>query len=196
MTIKHIPEPEFCRLLLAGDEHAFRVLFERFHRKIFQFAFNFLKCKDQSEEIVQQTFLRFWQTRSQLDPSRPLAPLLFTIARRVLIDSWRKQAASTRFRENIARHMNMTTNETEEQILSSDLARITEEALGKLSEKQHEVFTLSRYEELSYDDIAERLCISKHTVKYHLVNALKIIKEYLKKHDVGSIYLFCSLVIY
>lgn len=194
MTIKHIPEPELCRLLLEGDEHAFRILFERFHRKIFQFAFNFLKCKDQSEEIVQQTFLRFWQTRSQLDPKRPLAPLLFTIARRVLIDTWRKQAASERFRENVVRYMNMTTNETEERIYSSDLARITEEALGKLSEKQYKVFTLSRYEELSYDDIAERLCISKHTVKYHLVNALKIIKEYLKKHDMGCIYLICSLI--
>lgn len=193
MKIKYLPDPDFCRRLLDGDERAFRDLFERFYPKIYQFAFNFLKRRDLSEEIVQQTFLSFWQNRAQLDVDRPVAPLLFTIARRVLIDSWRKQAVSARFREDVVRHMSMVSNETEEHILSNDLAKVTEEALRKLTEQQQEVFRLSRYEGLSYEEIAERLRISKHTVKYHLVNALKIVKEHLKKYDIGYLYLLFLL---
>ncbi len=193
MKIKHLRDPDFCRRLLNGDERAFRDLFERFYPKIYQFAFNFLKRRDLSEEIVQQTFLSFWQNRAQLDVDRPVAPLLFTIARRVLIDSWRKQAVSARFREDVVRHMSMVSNETEEHILSNDLAKVTEEALRKLTEQQQEVFRLSRYEGLSYEEIAERLRISKHTVKYHLVNALKIVKEHLKKYDIGYLYLLFLL---
>lgn len=193
MKIKHLPDPDFCRRLLDGDERAFRDLFDRFYPKIYQFAFNFLKSKDLSEEIVQQTFLSFWQNRAQLDVDRPVAPLLFTIARRVLIDSWRKQAVSARFREDVVRYMSMVSNETEEHILSNDLAKVTEEALSKLTEQQQEVFRLSRYEGLSYEEIAERLRISKHTVKYHLVNALKIVKEHLKKYDIGYLYLLFLL---
>ncbi len=184
MTVKHLPEPDFCRRLLDGDELAFRELFDRFHGKIYQFAFNFLKNKEQSEEIVQHTFLNFWLNRSKLDPDRPIAPYLFTIARRTLTDAWRKAAASSRFREYIQQRMELVTNETEERILSDDLANITRDALDKLSEQQHQVFTLSRQEGLSYEEIAERLHISKHTVKYHLINALKIIKAHFHKHDI------------
>jgi len=184
MIVKHLPEPDFCRRLSDGDEVAFRELFDRYHRKIYQFAFNFLKNKEQSEEIVQHTFLNFWLNRSKLDPDRPIAPYLFTIARRTLTDAWRKAAASSHFRERVQQHMEATTNETEERILSEDLANITKNALNKLSEQQHQVFTLSREEGLSYEEIAERLHISKHTVKYHLTNALKIIKAHFHKHDI------------
>jgi len=184
MTVKYLPEPAFCNRLISGDERAFREFFDRYHRKIYQFAFNFLKDKEQSEEIVQHTFLNFWLNRSTMDPDRPLAPYLFTIARRVLTDAWRKAVTSSRFKEHVLQHMESVSNETEERIFSVELEDITRDALNKLSEQQHQIFTLSRQEGLSYEEIAERLHISKHTVKYHLVNALKILKAHFHKHDI------------
>lgn len=188
MTIKHFPEPALCRRLINSEERAFREVFDRFHRKIFQFAFNFIKDKEQSEEIVQNTFLNFWLHRERLDPSQPLAPLLFTIARRTLVDAWRKAASSERFREHVRRHMDIASNETEEQVLLNDLQRITQDALSLLNVQQHEVFRLSREEGLSYEEIANRLHISKHTVKYHLVNALQILKTHFKRHNIHYLY--------
>lgn len=94
MVIKHLPEPDLCRRLAAGDERAFREVFNRFHRKIHQFAFNFLKNKEQSEEVVQDTFLSFWLHRMKVNPEQPIAPFLFTIARRTLTDAWRKSVTS------------------------------------------------------------------------------------------------------
>jgi len=189
MTTKHLPEPELCRSLIRGDERAFRKLFDRFHRKIFQFAFNFLKDGAQSEEIVQETFLNFWLHRERLDPNRPIAPLLFTMARRSLIDAWRKAAHSERFRQHVRQFMLSVSNETEEQVVQNDFERITQEALCLLNKQQQQVFQLSRHEGLSYEEIAKQMHISKHAVKYHLVNALKILKTHLAKHGLGYLYL-------
>lgn len=194
MTIKHLPEPELCRSLINGDERAFRKVFDRFHRKIFQFAFNFLKDKAQSEEIVQDTFLNFWLHRGRLDPAQPIAPLLFTMARRSLVDAWRRAAHSERFRQHVRQFMASVSNETEEQVMRNDLERITQEALSLLNQQQQQVFQLSRNEGLSYEEIAEQMQISKHTVKYHLVNALKILKAHFNKHGIGYLYLIFLLV--
>lgn len=190
--IKYLPEPDLCRRLSTGDERAFREVFDRFHRKIYQFAFNFLKDKARSEEIVQDTFLSFWLHRTKIDAEQPIAPLLFTIARRTLTDAWRKAVTSERFREQLRFFVDLSNNDTEEEVFRNDLERITQDALRKLSDQQQEVFTLSRYEGLSYDEIAERMHISKNTVKYHLINALKVIRSHFGEHDVLYFVLFSS----
>ena len=190
MAIKYLPEPDLCRRLSAGEERAFREVFDRFHRKIYQFAFNFLKDKARSEEIVQDTFLSFWLHRTKIDVEQPIAPLLFTIARRTLTDAWRKAATSERFRKELRLFVDLSSNDTEEVVFRNDLERITQDALCKLSDQQQEVFTLSRYEGLSYDEIAERMHISKNTVKYHLVNALKAIRSHFGEQDVLYFLLF------
>lgn len=190
---KYFPEPDLSRRLSEGDETAFREVFDRFHRRIYHFALGFLKDKDQSEEIVQDTFLHFWLHREKLDHQYPIAPYLFTIARRTVIDAWRKAASAESFRERVGRIMETLHNDTEERIWADDLERIANEGLSRLNEQQQQVFTLSRYEGLSYDEIAERLQISKNTVKYHLVNALKIMRVHFNKHDVMYTYVVYSL---
>lgn len=194
MTVKYLPEPDLCGRLVAGDEGAFRAVFDRFHRKIFQFAFKFLKDSSQSEEIVQDTFLNFWLHRATLDINQPIAPILFKIARNSVIDTWRKAASSEKFRQHVRSVAQPISNTTEEWVLVTDLQRMTDEVLATLSKQQQEVFALSRYNGLSYDEIAERLQISKHTVKYHLTTALKVLRAHFIKNDVLTFFflvLFC-----
>lgn len=183
MIVKYFAEPDLSKRLSKGDESAFREVIDRFHGKIHQFAFSFLKDKDKSDEVVQDTFLSFWLHREKLDVQKPIAPFLFTIARRKLIDAWRKEATSESFRKRIYENSKRSHNDTEEKILVNDLDRVVGEVLEQLTEQQQQVFTLSRYEELSYDEIAERLQISKNTVKYHLVNVLKVMRAHFSKHD-------------
>lgn len=184
MIVKHVPEPDLVSRLVNGDEKAFREVFDRFHRGIYRLAFNLLKDKAQSEEIVQETFLHFWLTRESLDIQQPLAPLLYVIARRQVIDAWRKAVKTTDYRKKVHRFMATVHNDTEDLMQIKELEQITKEVLQKLTEQQRHVFELSRYEGLSYEEIAKRLHISKNTVKYHLVNALKVMREHFNKHDV------------
>jgi len=188
MVLKYIPEPELAKRLSSGDVNAFREIFDRFHQKIYHFAFSILKGKEESEEIVQNTFLKFWLCREILDPEKAIAPFLFTIARRTITDVWRREAKSESFRKKMLLRLELSQNDTEEKVLFNDLERITQEVLKQFSEQQRQVFKLSRYEGLSYEEIAERLHISKNTVKYHLVNGLRMMKAHYSRNGIMYLY--------
>lgn len=189
MLISFNTDTELVDRLHIGDESAFRLVFDRFHQRIFLFAFKFLKDKEQSEEIVQDTFLNLWLHREKLDGLKPLEPFIFAIARRKLIDTWRKAATAQSYRDNLYQTIESSRNEPLEKLLMKDLERITEEGLMQLNCQQQKVFKLSRYEGFTYEEIAEEMKISKSTVKYHLINALKLLRYHFQKNGVLSLFI-------
>lgn len=175
-------DTELVRRLQQGDKSAFKHLFNYYHRRIYLFAFQFLKNSTLSEEVVQETFLSFWIHRERLDEQKAIAPYLYTIARRTVTDHWRKAATSRVFLDSLFRKLETSHNVTEEQIGMRELEYITETGMQQLSVQQHMVFMLSRNEGLTYEEIAERMQVSRNTVKYHLVNALKILRRHFEQH--------------
>ncbi|WP_242457877.1 RNA polymerase sigma factor [Pedobacter sp. BS3] len=174
--------------LRKGDQDAFRLVYDRFYRKVYQFAYAFLKNKEQSEEIVQETFLSLWTSRDKLDETLPIHPYLFTIARRLVLDTFRKGTSTQQLRDQLFALLTEYDNHTEEIVFLSDLMRFTENAISELPKQQQLIFRLSRFDGLSHEEIAERLNISKNTVKNHLVAALKTLRRHFDYH--GITYLF------
>ncbi|MEX8546591.1 MAG: RNA polymerase sigma factor [Mucilaginibacter sp.] len=176
--------------LRAGDEPAFAAVYERYGEKVYRLAFRFLKDRAQSEEIVQETFIKLWLTKSQLDPQGNLWLYLFVIAKRLSINALRQHNQSADALGQFATRMVETHNVTEEQIIAHDLEQFTEKILQKLPNQQQQVFKMSRREGLTHKEIAERLHISPNTVKNHMVEALKTLKSYLKYADFICLILF------
>ena len=170
--------------LRDGDESAFREVYDQYSQRIYGLAYQFFKNKEQSKEVVQETMLRLWEHRLQLNSEYPLAPWLFTIARRVTLNMLRQTATSEAARKKLWLTMHPEHNETEEAILSADLERLTTLMLNKLPLQQQMVFRLSRFEGLTYEEIAARMQISVHTVKYHLTGALKTLRACFDKTEV------------
>lgn len=166
-----------------GNETAFREIYVHFGPKIYGFAFSFLKERPQSEEIVQETFLSLWENRQKFDESRALEPYLFTIAKRLVLDQLRKTVHTKALREKLLAAISEQHNETEEQIIFSDLLVFAERAIDELPLQQQTVFRLSRVEGLSYDEIAERLNLSRNTVKNHLIVAVKKLKKHFNNQE-------------
>ena len=181
---EYIDNKNLAISLRNSDKSAFREVFDRYHRKVYQFAYSFLKDKDQSEDVVQEAFLHFWMYRQKLALDVPIAPLLFTITRRIILNYWRKSATSDKFRQQLLHSLEEGGNDTEAYIVSQDIARISEEALQLLTEQQKEIFLLSREEGLTYAEIAEQLHISRNTVKYHLTNALNTFRQHFAKYGI------------
>ena len=172
---------ELINLIKQGDESAFRLLFNSYSSKLFYFSLKFLKEKEASQEVVQEVFLSLWVNRSRLDPQYPIAPYLYIITRRLTLNSLRQIANSQSAMEKMWLNIKMTSNDTEEKVLLEDLERFTEQVLVKLPKQQQLVYRMSRHQELSYDEIAEELNISRNTVKNHLVSALKTLRAQLQK---------------
>ncbi|GAB1462267.1 RNA polymerase sigma factor [Pedobacter sp.] len=167
-----------------GSENIFREIYQYFGPKVYRFAFSFLKEKQQSEEIVQETLIVLWENRQRFDESKALEPYLFTIAKRLVLDQLRKTLSTKSLRERLLVAMSEQHNETEEQIIFSDMLVFAEKAINELPKQQQVVFKLSRIEGLSYDEIAERLNLSRNTVKNHLVVAAKRLRTCFDSQEI------------
>ena len=176
-------DSKHIQLLIAGDESAFTMAYEIYSAKVYRLAFKFLKDKQQSEEIVQETFIKLWLGRQQLDASGNVWLYLFVIAKRLSLNALRQNAWAIHFENGVLPVEMKMHNETEEEVLAHDLEQYTEKIIKKLPRQQQLVFKLSRVDGLSHKQIAERLHISQNTVKNHMVDALKTLKLSLKYSD-------------
>lgn len=181
--------------LKAGEESAFREIFDQNFRKLYAFSFRLLKNKEQAEEVVNDTLMNVWTNRDRLNADFPIAPYLYTITRRLALNTLRQLATSQKAIDQLWLSMENITNDTEESVLLSDLQRFTEAALITLPPQQQIVFRLSRFEGLNYDEIAIKLNISRNTVKNHLVAALKTLKTHFNQSDVAYFLLLSATLL-
>ncbi len=182
-------ETELISLLKEGNEEAFRMLFDLWHKKLFHFSFRYTKSKEQAEEIVQDTLLTLWVNRIKLNETYPLGPYLYTISKRMSLNVLRQAANSQKTAEILWQNFNDAGNTTEEAVHLAELEELTERAIQNLPTQQQIVFRLSKYGGLSHQEIAERLDISKETVKKHSAEALKTLRTHLKKHGLAYLML-------
>ncbi|MFC0318049.1 MULTISPECIES: RNA polymerase sigma factor [Olivibacter] len=184
MPVPPIIDPLTIRKLRDGNEQAFQLIYQQCHQSVFRFAYAFLKDIELSKEVTQETFLNLWIHRNDLSDELPLYPYIFAKARNLTIDAFRRSTVVVRMQEEATKFSIHLSTETEDTILLNDLRQITQQALDRLPKQQKLVFELSRTEGLSYEEIASELRISKNTVKYHLVCALKNLRLYLAQHDI------------
>jgi RNA polymerase sigma-70 factor (ECF subfamily) len=167
--IKQIRDFELISRIKEGDESAFRIVFDLYSSKLFAFSYRFLKEKEPCQEVVQEVFLKLWINRSKLD------------TRRLTLNVLRHVATSQCAMDKMWLNVKKVSNETEEEVFLEDLSRFTEQVLSKMPKQQQLIFRMSRHQELSYDEIADELNISRNTVKNHLVAALKTLRTQLNK---------------
>lgn len=172
-------EKELLIGVAAGNEEAFSRLVNLYRNKVFSHALTFVKSYEEAEEITQDIFVKVWVNRHRLPEVKDFKNYLFILGRNHLVSAIRKKVMDT------------TTNDNEEdipgtlllpdhQVEYKETYRHLINGLEQLPPQQKAVFTLSRMENLSHAEIAERLGISKRTVKFHLVQALNFLREYLR----------------
>lgn len=164
--------------LKNGDENAFQVIFNDWFDKILNFSFRYLKSRELAEEVVQESMIQLWLYRDKINEDLPLAPYIFTIVRRLSLNSLRQIATSRNATQRLILEMQEAVNTTEEAISVAELQKITEEALNLMPKQQQQVYRMSRNDGLSLDEIALELGIMKNTVKKHLSEALKSIRKH------------------
>lgn len=179
--------------LREGDETAFRAIYDQLHQRVYRMLFSLAKNHEQTEDLLQQTFVNLWQNRANLNESQPLYPYVYLTARRLAVDHFRKRVLEADAKTHIQQNHEEQGDYTAEAYAALDLQRFTEEAIKSLPKQQQKAFLLSRYEGLSYDEIAERMQISRNTVKNHLISALKHLRRHFIKHDVMYCYVLFLL---
>ena len=174
---------KYIQRLIAGDKSAFTIVYDLYAEKVYGLAFKFLKDKEQSEEIVQETFIKLWLSSENLDVHGNLWLYLFVISKRLSLNALKQICRSKDLTKKLAHELTEVLNTTEENVFLRDLEQYTDKVIATLPRQQQLAYTLSRNEGLSHKEIREQLHISPYTVNNHIVEALKTIKAKLKYSD-------------
>jgi RNA polymerase sigma-70 factor (family 1) len=171
-------EKELLIGVAAGNEEAFSRLVNLYRNKVFSHALTFVKSYEEAEEITQDIFVKVWVNRHRLPEVKDFKNYLFILGRNHLVSAIRKKVMDTT--ANDEEDLPGTLLLPDHQVEYKETWRHLINGLEQLPPQQKAVFTLSRMENLSHAEIAERLGISKRTVKFHLVQALNFLREYLR----------------
>jgi len=149
---------------------------------LYGFALLHTKSPFQSEEIVQNTFIKIWTNRHSLSTEGSFKSLLFTMAKNQMIDTFRSQINRVEFTDFIAycEEHQVGYNPVETDVYFEDFYEKLYQAKQTLPEKQRLIFELSRENGLNSKTIADKFGISEQTVKNQLTSALKSLREKLK----------------
>ncbi len=169
---------ELLTRLKNGDMLAFDRVYELYSHKLFSFVFKILKNEAEADDVVQEVFVKIWESRHKLEDYKLLNAYIFTIAYNNSIDLIRKRINNTKYLEHLKNSAVINVTPTViSQIEFNELNIRAEKLIANLPERQKQVFLLHREEGLTYPEIAEKLGISKNTVENHMVKALKYLRQ-------------------
>lgn len=168
---------ELVKLLKKGDMTAFDVIYKKYSRRLYGFVFRYVKQDADTEEIVQEVFLKIWKSRDNINIYSSFESFLFTIAHNATVNLLKRKATEQKYIEHIKSLQYVDeTYELTDEIHYKELKHKFQNLLNELSPRQKEIFHLSREEGLNHKEIAEKLGISTNTVKNHLVTTLSFLK--------------------
>jgi RNA polymerase sigma-70 factor (family 1) len=191
--LKHIfdSDEDLLVKLAAGDEAAFRSLFEKYRDVLFTYIARFVRSDQVAEELVMDVFMKIWLGRELALQIERFDAFLFRIARNKSIDFLRSVTRDSNFKELLwARLKGLTEDGADSILIIQEYEAKVREAIALLSPQRRKVYQLSREQEYTHDQIARQLNISKATVNNHIVEAQGFMRKYLFKHmDLAIIFL-------
>lgn len=168
--------------LKEGDGHAFRKVYEKYHRPVYGIAFKYLKSKSQAEDAVHDVFIKLWNYRKKLDAGQSLKGFLFTTAKNHVLNMIRNRKRDEEKNKEYAYLKPVSKNKTVAKLTLKNYKKVFEYFLKQLPEGKREIFELKMQEGKSNNEIAQKLNISVNTVKSQYYKASKFIKKQLGEH--------------
>ncbi|MDP2113112.1 MAG: RNA polymerase sigma-70 factor [Bacteroidota bacterium] len=184
-------------LLRKGDKKAYEAVYNEFFGVLYHLCLNYLHDEKVAEELVQDTFLKLWEIRETLNDQINIRNFLYTITKNNCLNHLRNQKISLKHQENM-KYLEMQFNYEALEKLGNylqfeELRNKIDEAISKLPAEVIETFKLSRFEELSYREIAEQQGISIKTVEARISKALRILRVELRDY-LPMVYLLSRII--
>ncbi len=183
---------ELLTLIHKGDRVAFYQIYERYCKRLYVFVYSYTKLKEDTEEIVQEVFIKIWEKRGTINTDSSFGAFIFTIAYNATINLLKKKVNERKYLDYI-KSLNQIKDAPDviDEIYFNELNKKVKELLNKLTPRQKEIYLLSREKGLTHEEIAKNLGISLNTVKKHMVNTLAFLKSNLDSSLVANLLFIC-----
>lgn len=169
-------EKELILLLKQGSKEAFTTLYKQYWKQVYNFSRLYLTNQSAAEEVVQEVFIKIWETREFVREEDHFKGLLFIITRNLVFNQHRKSLNEDFYKVTVLAAME-ETYDVEEEIDAKNLREYIDMLIVELPPRRREIFNLSRKEHKSYKEIALQLNISEKTVEHQISEALKYLRK-------------------
>jgi len=168
--------------LKDGDQHAFNLLFCAYKDKLFGFMLHLTGSVEESEDIVQDVFLKIWQERKSADKIKNLNAYIFKIAQNQMIDHIRKYSKEKIQSLNSDIQKEDINPKPDELLLEKEKQEIIQEAVNLLTPQQKKIYNYHKEQGKTLKAIAKEMNLSLSTVQNHINQAIKNIQKHLVKN--------------
>lgn len=164
--------------LRDGAHDAFNEIYLSYSDSLQDFLTALLRQRAEAEEITQNIFMNLWERRGEIDPSQGIKRYLFRLAKFHAFDYFDHEKVVARYTQHHLRIDDAEADISVDDILAGkELEKVIQTVIERMPEKRKEIFLLSRNEGLTHEQIANKLGISRNTVKNHIVTAVNELKE-------------------
>jgi RNA polymerase sigma-70 factor (ECF subfamily) len=189
---EQISSEELMARIAKGDEDAFEILVNRHQTSVSNLIYHFIGDKTQAKDLAQEVFLRVWQAAKTYKPKAKFTTWLYRIGANLCLNELKsarrkKWFSLNRSDENSEHTFEETLTDSapsaEDLLLSKERSRQISDALQSLPENQRMALILKRYDDLSYQEIAQIIGCSVSAVESLLVRAKRSLQEKLKNYE-------------
>lgn len=163
-------------------QQLFNELFREHEHTLYVFVVKVLGSDAQAKDIVQEVFLKLWTIREQLHEIGNMDAFLYRLTENKVYDYLRAAGTREKVRMELWHRLNSAEDPTPDPLETKEFNKLIQQAIQQLPPQRKIIYLLSKHEGLKQQQIAEELQISPHTVRNHLTEAFRSIRNYVKKN--------------
>lgn len=161
----------------ASYKEQFEQIYTENYSRLYYYALHIVDDEEVCRDLINDVFMGLWKVFERID-GKHLNAYLLTSIRNKAVDHLRHSVQQTRYSEAYLHEVDIFYQQGTGY--SEDTDRLVERMFDQLSPPTDEILRLCYLERMKYAEVAERLGISPHTVKKHVMKALKILREHYK----------------
>ena len=173
--LKDLSDEALMAEYLEGDSTAFELIYARYSKKVMAYLRSKIKSSEEQDEVFQMVFMKFHKSRASYDPAYPLLQWLYVISRSVYLDYFKQTKRQSLAVEDFAAESMI--HESNKLTAQSSSSEVDPELLASLDVIQREVVLQRVLDEATFDEISQKLSLSKSNVRQILSRALKRLKS-------------------
>ena len=173
-------------LLAQKDATAFEQLFKTHFKRLHAYAFTILRDEVEAEEMVQQVFFKLWERNVRMDSfgetlslTGSVSAYLYRAVHNESLNYIKHQKVRSNHQLHVAYSMKNEAEHPAKKVIAGELEKKIHSALNELPEQCRTIFQMSRFDDLKYREIADKLGISVKTVENQMGKALKLLRQKL-----------------
>lgn len=176
------------------EKENFDELFGTYLDRVYNYIRSITKSHYLAEEVSQEVFIVLWKKRDELDHVQNMDQYIFRIAHNLAINQLKKAALDSTKATEFYNRSRKEGNPVLEQINQRTLLDLVEKAIATLPPQPQKIYSLSRKQQMNFDQIAETMGLSRNTVKNHLSRALNDIRIFLIEHGYQPIIILLFMI--